>query len=114
MALTRFDGRATVAGAAVEVRDAGTLDLVALFEDALGATPLANPLTADPRTGIFTFYAEAATDYDIVETTGGGAPADRQPDAALYAVFWGTTPNRFATLLADDDNQQIILSQVVY
>lgn len=111
MALVRFDGRACVPGAAVAVRLAGTLSLVSLFEID-GVTPLPNPLTADVLTGIFTFYAEEAVSYDIVETTGGGDPATREVDAALYVVFTGTSPNRTASLIADDLGAQVILQQV--
>ncbi len=57
--------------ATVAVYLAGTLSLASLFSDNLGTpTPLANPLTANPTTGYFGFYA-ADGRYDITISKAG-------------------------------------------
>lgn len=111
--IVRYTGLAPVAGATITVVDHGTADLVDLFEDLDGATPLGNPLTADARTGIYAFCAEQG-DYDVQIQTGNALPSARTPDANVYAVAAGTSPNRTVSLVADDEGNQIVLSQVTY
>jgi hypothetical protein len=58
-------------GATVAVYNAGTLDLAALYSDAVG-TVKANPFTATAL-GTWDFFAEPGLVYDVVVTTPAGA-----------------------------------------
>ena len=115
MALVKYVGLAPCAGATVSVFDHGTLDLVTLFQEIDGVTPLVNPFTADSRTGAFRFVAEEG-DYDIQIRTEMIAPSLRVPDAELYVIFQGTSPLRRASLVVDDagTGEQIVISERVY
>lgn len=56
--LSNGSGISLGGGASVEVRDSDSNALVSLWEDRAGATPLANPFSADAD-GSFLFYADA-------------------------------------------------------
>jgi hypothetical protein len=112
VALQKYIGLSPCAGATVSVFDHGTLTFVSLFEDLAGLVPLANPFTADSRTGVYRFVADDGSRYDIQIDTALIDPSIRTPDAELYVVASGVTPNRFITLIAEDQGEQIILAQI--
>lgn len=111
--MEKYLGLAPCAGATISVYNHGTLDLVDLFQDAVGTVVQANPFTADARTGLYRFYAPLG-DYDIQIRTANIPAALRVPDAQLYVVAAGVTPNRFVSLVVDDGSEQIVVVQQVY
>jgi hypothetical protein len=92
-AFTSSTGVAVAPSASIAVRREDTGALASIWSDEAGASPLANPFTADPSDGSFTFYATGLRRGYQVEASSAGklARARNQPigiaaqlDASAY------------------------------
>lgn len=115
--MTRYNGvtlivetNAPLPAATVAVYDHGTLDLVPLYSDEAGTTPIANPLTSAATTGLFGFYAADGV-YDLTITKTGytsySLPGVVLSGVALDAAYLlqaasATLPNGLVVTDSDD------------
>lgn len=113
MPIVAYAGIAPVAGSTVRVFLDGTQVFATIYADPL-LTPLANPFTADDRTGTYLFYADDSETYEI-DLNGVGSPTQSEP-ALPAIIFNGETPNRTASLVVEDPetDEQIVIAQVMY